>query len=117
MIIFLAGLQAIPASLYEAAAIDGAGRWQRFRYVTMPMLRPTLLFSAVIASIGLMLFFEEPYVMTQGGPLDSTRSLYMHAYDQFSFGNYSSTAAISYIIFLATALLALIQFRVLRPKT
>ena len=117
MIIFLAGLQAIPASLYEAAAIDGAGRWQRFRYVTMPMLRPTLLFSAVIASIGLMQFFEEPFVMTQGGPLDSTLSVYMHAYNQFSFGNYSYTAAISYIIFLATALLALIQFRVLRPKT
>jgi multiple sugar transport system permease protein len=116
MIIFLAGLQAIPAQLYEAAAIDGAGRWERFRYVTLPMLRPTLLFSAVIASIGLLQFFEEPYVMTQGGPLDSTLSVYMHAYNQFTFGNYAYTAAISYIIFLATALLALIQFRVLRPK-
>jgi multiple sugar transport system permease protein len=116
MIIFLAGLQAIPTQLYEAAAIDGAGRWERFRYVTLPMLRPTLLFSAVIASIGLLQFFEEPYVMTQGGPLDSTLSVYMHAYNQFTFGNYAYTAAISYIIFLATALLALIQFRVLRPK-
>jgi multiple sugar transport system permease protein len=116
MIIFLAGLQAIPTQLYEAAALDGAGRWQRFRYVTLPMLRPTLLFSAVIASIGLMLFFEEPYVMTQGGPLDSTLSVYMHAYNQFAFGNYAYTAAISYIIFLATALLALFFFRVLRPK-
>ena len=76
MIIFLAGLQAIPTELYEAAAIDGAGRWQRFRYVTLPMLRPTMLFSAVIASIGYLQFFEEPFVMTQGGPLDSTLSVY-----------------------------------------
>jgi multiple sugar transport system permease protein len=117
MIIFLAGLQAIPTELYEAAAIDGVGRWQKFRYVTLPMLRPTLLFSAVIASIGLLQAFEEPYVMTEGGPLDSTLLVYMHAYNQFSFGNYAYTAAISYIIFLATALIALLQFRVLRPKS
>jgi multiple sugar transport system permease protein len=117
MIIFLAGLQAIPIQLYEAAAIDGAGRWQKFRFVTLPLLRPTLLFSAVIASIGLLQFFEEPYIMTQGGPLDSTLSVYMHAYNQFSFGNYGYTAAISYIIFLATALIALVWFRVLRPTT
>jgi multiple sugar transport system permease protein len=116
MIILLAGLQAIPSQLYEAAAIDGAGRWERFRFVTLPMLRPTLLFSAVIASIGLLQFFEEPYVMTQGGPLDSTLSVYMHAYNQFSFGNYAYTAAISYIIFVATALIALFQFRILRPQ-
>jgi multiple sugar transport system permease protein len=117
MIIFLAGLQAIPEELYEAASIDGAGRWHRFRYVTMPMLRPTLVFSAVIASIGLLQFFEEPYVMTQGGPLDSTLSVTLHAYNQFAFGNYGYTAAISYIVFLATALLALVWFKVLRPKT
>lgn len=117
MVIFLAGLQAIPVELYEAASIDGAGRWQRFRFVTFPMLRPTLLFSAVIASIGLLQFFEEPYVMTQGGPLDSTLSVAFHAYNQFSFGNYGYTAAISYILFVTIAGLTLLQFRLLRQKT
>ena len=72
MIIFLAGLQAIPNELYEAASVDGATRWHRFRHVTLPMLRPTLLFATVVASIGLIQVFEEPFVMTQGGPLDST---------------------------------------------
>ncbi len=116
MIIFLAGLQAIPAELYEAAAVDGAGPWQRFWRITVPMLRPTMLFSAVIASIGLLQFFEEPFVMTQGGPLDSTLSVAFHAYNQFSFGNYGYTAAISYVLFVATGLLALLQFRIFRPN-
>jgi len=117
MIIFLAGLQAIPNELYEAASVDGAGRWHQFRYVTLPMLRPTLLFSAVIASIGLMQFFEEPFVMTQGGPLDSTVSVAYFAYEQFSFGNYGYTASISYVLFLTIAALTFLQFRLLRPKT
>jgi multiple sugar transport system permease protein len=116
MIIFLAGLQSIPKELYEAAAVDGAGAWQRFRGVTLPMLRPTLLFSAVIATIGLMQFFEEPYVMTQGGPLDSTISVAFHAYQQFSFGNYGYTAAITYLLFLVIVGLTLLQFRIFRPN-
>ena len=115
MIIFLAGLQAIPNELYEAASVDGAGRWHKFRYVTLPQLRPTLLFSTVIASIGLMQFFEEPYVMTEGGPLDSTLSVAFHIYNEFGFGNYGSTAAISYVLFVVTAALAFVQFKVLKP--
>ncbi|MGH2750590.1 MAG: carbohydrate ABC transporter permease [Actinomycetota bacterium] len=117
MVIFLAGLQAIPADLLEAAAVDGAGPWQRFWRITFPLLRPTLLFSGVVATIGLLQFFEEPFVMTQGGPLDSTLSVAFHAYNQFSFGNYGYTAAISYVLFLAVAALTLIQFRLLRPTT
>ena len=114
MVIFLAGLQTIPADLYEAAEVDGAGRWDRFRRITIPMLRPTLLFAAVITGIGYVQFFEEPFVMTRGGPLDATLSVAMHAYDQFSFGNYGYTAAISYVLFLAVATLTFIQFRVFR---
>ncbi len=116
-VLFLAGLQAIPNELYEAASVDGAGRWQKFRYVTFPQLRPTLLFSAVIASIGLMQFFEEPFVMTEGGPLDSTLSVAFHAYNQFSFGNYGYTAAISYVLFVVIAALTFVQFKLLRPNT
>ena len=63
-------------------------RWQRFRYITLPMLRPTLLFGAVITSIGYLQFFEEAFVMTKGGPLDATRSVTFYTYDQFGFGNY-----------------------------
>jgi multiple sugar transport system permease protein len=117
MIIFLAGLQTIPKDLYEAAEVDGAGRWQRFRSITLPLLRPTLLFAAVITGIGYVQFFEEVFVMTQGGPLNSTLSLAMYAYNQFSFGNYGFTAAISFILFAAIALLTFVQFRLLRPAT
>jgi multiple sugar transport system permease protein len=117
MIIFLAGLQAIPTEYYEAAAVDGAGRWQKFRYVTLPSLRPTLLFSTVVATIGLMQVFEEPYVMTQGGPLDATTTVNLYAVEQFGFGNYSHTAAVSYLLFLAIGILTLIFFRWLRPNT
>ena len=117
MIIFLAGLQAIPAELYEAASVDGAGRWHKFRYVTFPTLRPTLLFSMVIASIGLLQFFEEPFVMTEGGPLDSTLSVAFHAYNEFSFGNYGYTAAISYVLFVVIAAITFLQFKFLKPNT
>jgi multiple sugar transport system permease protein len=117
MIVFLAALQTIPADLYEAARMDGAKRWQSFRYVTLPLLRPTILFISVITSIGYLQFFEEPFVMTEGGPLDSTLSVAFHAFNQFSFGNYGYTAAVSYVLFLAIAVWALIQFRLLRPKT
>lgn len=116
MIILLAGLQAIPKQLYEAAAVDGATRWQQFRYVTLPSLRPTLLFSTVVASIGLMQVFDEPYVMTQGGPLDSTQTVALYAVSEFGFGNYGHTAAVSYLLFVAIGLLTLIQFRWLRPE-
>jgi multiple sugar transport system permease protein len=117
MIVFLAGLQAIPVEMTEAAVVDGAGPWQRFWRVTFPLLRPTVLFSAVIATIGLLQFFEEPFVMTEGGPLNSTLSVAFHAYNQFSFGNYGYTAAVSYVLFLVIVGLTLVQFRVLRPNT
>jgi multiple sugar transport system permease protein len=117
MIVFLAGLQSIPTDVYEAGAMDGAKKWQTFRFITVPLLRPTILFVAVITTIGYLQFFEEPFVMTQGGPLDSTLSVSYHAYNQFSFGNYGYTAALSYLLFLVIAIVALVQFRLLRSKT
>ena len=117
MIIFLAGLQAIPNELYEAASVDGAKRWHKFRYVTLPMLRPTLLFSTVIASIGLIQVFDEPYVMTQGGPLDATLTVALHTYNQFAFGNYGETSAIAYLMFIGIAGVTLLEFKFLRPAT
>ena len=117
MIIFLAGLQSVPWSLHEAAAIDGANTVQRFRHITLPLLRPTLLFVTVTTSIGYLQFFEEPFVMTRGGPLDSTLSMSMYTYQQFGYGNYGYAAAMSYIIFVVIAIVTAIQFRLLREKT
>ncbi|GAB3800683.1 carbohydrate ABC transporter permease [Micromonospora zhanjiangensis] len=114
MVIFLAGLQAVPGQLYEAAVIDGAGRWTRFRRVTLPLLRPTLLFAAVVTGIGYLQVFEEPLVMTQGGPLNSTLSVSYHIYNQFGFGNYGYASAASYLLFVAVVLLSLLQFRLMR---
>ncbi|HEX2417354.1 MAG TPA: sugar ABC transporter permease, partial [Micromonosporaceae bacterium] len=114
MVLFLAGLQAIPEVLYEAARIDGAGRWQQFRYVTLPSLRPTLLLCGVIGTVGLVLVFEEPFVMTQGGPLNTTLSVSQYVYSQFGFGNYGYASAMSYVLFLAIAALSVAWFRLLR---
>ncbi|HTF10780.1 MAG TPA: sugar ABC transporter permease, partial [Asanoa sp.] len=116
MVIFLAGLQAIPKDLYEAATIDGARKWAQLRYLTVPMLRPTMLFVAVITTIGYMQYFEEPFVMTQGGPLSSTLSVSYHIYNQFGFGNYGYAAAGSYVLFVAIVALSVIQFRFLGDR-
>lgn len=116
MVIFLAGLQGVPKEHHEAAMVDGANAFQRFGNITMPAMRPTLLFAAVITGIGFLQFFEEPFVMTRGGPLDSTLSTAMYTYQQFGFGNYSFASAASYVLFLAIVVLALIQFRLLGKK-
>jgi multiple sugar transport system permease protein len=117
MILFLAGLQGVPAMLYEAASLDGASGWQRFRFVTLPLLRPTLLFVTVTTGIGYLQFFEEPFVMTKGGPLDSTISVSMYTYKQFGFGNYGFAASMSYVLFVVVVALTGLQFRLLRSNT
>lgn len=116
MVIFLAGLQTVPPDVLEAGEVDGASRWQRFRLITLPLLRPTLLFGAVITSVGYLQFFEEPFVMTQGGPLDSTLSMSYYVYKQFGFGNYGYASAVSYVLFVIIVVFTAIQFRLLREK-
>lgn len=117
MIIFLAGLQSVPVMLHEAASIDGATAWQRFRFITVPLLRPTLLFVSITTGVGYLQFFEEPLVMTQGGPLDSTISMSMFTYHQFGFGNYGFAAATSYVLFVIIVALTAAQFRLFRSNT
>ena len=115
MIVFLAGMQAIPTSLYEAASIDGAGRWQTFKSITIPLLRPTILFMTVITTIGYLQLFEEPLVMTDGGPLDATLSVTMYMYQQgFEFFHQGYASAIAYVLFLIVAVIAFLQFKFLR---
>jgi multiple sugar transport system permease protein len=110
MIIWLAGLQSIPRQLYEAAAIDGAGAWGRFVNVTLPMLSPYILFNAVVGMIATMQIFTEAYIMTQGGPADSTNfyayQLFRSAFQYFRMG-YAS--ALAWILFLIVLLLTLTQ--------
>ncbi|HEX6935043.1 MAG TPA: sugar ABC transporter permease [Actinomycetes bacterium] len=116
VVIFLAGLQIVPKEMHEAAAIDGAGAWNRFRHITLPMMRPTLLFGGVVTMIGYLQFFEEPFVMTRGGPLDKTLSLAYYTYNQFGFGNYSYAAAMAYVLFIVIAIITAVQFRLLGQR-
>jgi multiple sugar transport system permease protein len=116
MVVFLAGLQAVPAELYESARLDGASRWAQFRHITVPLLRPTLLFGGVVTSIGYLQVFEEPFVMTQGGPLNSTLTVSYDIYKQFGFGNYGYAAAASYVLFVAIVALSALQFRLLGSR-
>jgi multiple sugar transport system permease protein len=96
MVVFLAGLQAIPVNRYEAAELDGANGWQQFWYITLPGLRPTLVFATVTTAIFTLRSFEQVYVITGGGPLNSTNLLvyyiYEQAFSQFDFG-YAAAAA------------------------
>ena len=100
MVIFIAGLQSIPERLYEAARLDGASAWQQFRRVTLPMLAPTFLFVAVVTMIGYFQLFAEPYVMTQGGPANSTLSVVLLMYEEgFRWWNMGYGAAVAFVLF------------------
>ena len=115
MVVFLAALQGINPVLYEAAKVDGATPWAIFRRITLPLLKPTILFLAVITSAGFMQLFEEPFVMTGGGPLDSTLSVSMYVYEQgFRFLNLGYASAVAYALFIAIVVLTFLQFRFLR---
>jgi multiple sugar transport system permease protein len=100
MIIFIAALQAIPEDLYEAARLDGAGPWAQFRHVTLPMLGPTLLMVSILTIAGYFQLFAEPYVMTQGGPLQSTVSvLYLMYEEGFRWWNLGQASAVAFVLF------------------
>ncbi|QES51659.1 lactose ABC transporter permease [Streptomyces venezuelae] len=117
-VILLARLQTVPAELYDAAAVDGAGAWQTFRHVTLPGLRPALLLTTVLSTIGTLQLFDEPFVLTGGGPDNATLTigvyLYQNAFKYFDFG-YAS--AIAYALAVLIGILGLIQFRILGEKT
>ncbi len=100
MVIFVAGLQAIPERLYEAASLDGAGPWRQFRHVTLPMLAPTALFVAVMTMIGDFQLFAEPYVMTPGRAVERTLSVVLLMFQEgFRFWNMGYAAAIAFVLF------------------
>lgn len=115
MLVFLAGLSSIPEELYEAAALDGAGAWNRLRHITLPMLGPTFVFVGVVTMIASFQIFSEPYVMTQGGPLKSTTTLVLLMYEQgFRWWRLGLAAAIAVVLFLLTLGGTLLQLRIRR---
>ncbi|MGQ0751771.1 MAG: carbohydrate ABC transporter permease [Betaproteobacteria bacterium] len=100
MVILLAGLQAIPGELYEAARIDGASWWRQLVHVTLPMLGPTLLMVGILTTAGYFQLFAEPYVMTQGGPLRSTVSVLYFMYEEgFKWWNFGMASAVALLLF------------------
>ena len=112
MVIFLAGLQAIPADYYDAAEIDGAGKWATFRYITLPLLKPTLLLVIVMNVIVAMKVFAVPLIMTGGGPADSTRVLPLFIYQTaFEFFDMGKAAAMSVFLFVGVMLFSFVQVR------
>jgi multiple sugar transport system permease protein len=112
-LLFLAGLQNIPEQLYEAARLDGANAWQRFWYVTLPMLRPTTVFVTTMMIIGYLQLFEEPYMLTQGGPVNSTLSVVLYLYRQgFKFYKFGYASAIAVVLFLIIIALTLIRLKI-----
>lgn len=120
MVIFLAGLQDIPDSLYEAAGIDGASSWQRFRYITIPMLKPTIFLNVVVSMIGCFQVYDQAYVVSQGngGPLDSTMTVVLYltrtGFREFKMGQACATA---FILFVIIFVLTIVQKKLFGEET
>lgn len=113
MLILFAGLQNIPEHLYEAAEIDGANRFEKFRYVTVPQLRPVLLFVVVLSTIGTFKLFAEPVVITSGGPGNATLTILQYIYQEaFESFNLGYASALSYVLVGIVTLLSLVQMRI-----
>jgi len=116
MIIYLAGLQGIPKQLYEAASIDGANWWRKFANITIPMLTPTIFFNMIMSIIVHFQIFTQAYIMTQGGPADSTLFYVFHLFNHaFRYFNMGYASALAWVLFIIILIATLIQFR-LAPK-
>jgi multiple sugar transport system permease protein len=112
MIIFLAGLQCIPSDLYEAAELDGARRLAMLRHITLPALAPTMFMVSLLTMTGYFQLFAEPYVMTQGGPLQSTVSVLYFMYEQgFKWWNLGRATAVAFVLFVLMFGVTLLQLR------
>ncbi|MGW2508113.1 carbohydrate ABC transporter permease [Streptomyces scopuliridis] len=118
MVLFIAGLQAIPTDVREAARLDGASAWQEFRRITVPLVRPTMLYATVITTIGYLNVFEEPFVMTEGGPSNSTLTVSLNMYREgFNFFHMGYASAMAYVLFLVIMGITVLQLRLLKDNT
>lgn len=114
-IVYLAALQNVPQTLYDAAKVDGANRWQLFRSITVPMVSPTTFFLLIIGMIGAFQLFAEPYVMTRGGPAQATLSIVYYIYQNaFEFGRMGKATAIAWVLFAIIFSMTLVQIRLQR---
>ena len=117
IVLFLVGLQSIPVELYEAASLDGASRFRQFRHITIPMLNPTVIVVVVLSTIGGFSLFIEPYVLTGGGPMQSTLSGMLYIYNQaFYFGHMGYAATLGFVFALIILAVVLIQRRVIETE-
>jgi multiple sugar transport system permease protein len=118
MVVYLAGLQSIPEELYEAAKVDGAGPWARFRHITLPGLLPSSVFLAVIQIIFLMQVFTQIFVMTRGGPIDRTTTVLFYVYETaFGFYEMGYASTIAFALFLMLLVFTALQLRMYRRQT
>ncbi|MFI6810944.1 carbohydrate ABC transporter permease [Nonomuraea sp. NPDC050328] len=117
MVIFLAGLQGIPQMFHEAALIDGAGAWRRFRHVTLPLLAPTTVFVSIMAVIGGLQMFGLPYLITEGGPAGATNLSILHVYRAaFDERNFGYASAMSFLLLLVIVAVTVVQLRAGKKK-
>lgn len=115
MVIFLAALQTVPRELHEAARIDGAGGWMRFRHVTLPAIAPTVLLVSILSIAGFFQLFAEPYVMTQGGPAQSTVTILYFMYEEgFKWWNLGAGSAVAFILFVLILIVTLVPLALAR---
>ncbi|MGJ9383761.1 MULTISPECIES: carbohydrate ABC transporter permease [Salipaludibacillus] len=112
MIIFLAALQNIPEEMYEAASIDGAGKIRQFFSITVPSLKPIILFAGILSTIGTLQLFDEPFNLTSGGPGNATMTLGLYIYENgFEYFDFSYGSAIAYVVVMLVAILSYVQFK------
>lgn len=113
MVIYLAGLQNIPEELYEAASMDGASRIRQFFFITVPQLKPVILFTVVLSTIGTLQLFDEPFVLTKGGPSDATLTIGMYLYQTgFRYFDFGYASTIAYVIVILIGIMTFIQFKI-----
>jgi putative chitobiose transport system permease protein len=116
MVIYLAGLQSIPADLYEAAAIDGSDGWQKHFDITIPLMQPYIILVSIISSISAMKIFEEVYIMSQGGLVNSTKTVVYYLYDKgFTSLEMGYASAIGVFLFLIILIISLVTFKFINP--
>jgi multiple sugar transport system permease protein len=115
-VVFLAALQAIPRDYYDAARVDGASAWQQLRHVTLPGLRPTIGFVYIIGIIGSFQVFDQVFVMTEGGPINSTRTLVFDLYQRFNSLELGQASAVAYVLLVILVTLSFVQFRLFERR-
>jgi raffinose/stachyose/melibiose transport system permease protein len=117
MVIFLAGLQAVPAELYESANIDGTSGWQRFRHITFPLIAPAITINVVLTLIGSMKTFDLIFVMTNGGPNNASESLALRIYNEaFNLNHFGYATAVGIVMTLFILVLSVVNLRFLRKR-